>query len=92
VTNQELVRLRNQIDAIDGKIVALLNDRAQIVDEIAGTKKRSGLSCADPERERFIISRLRTNNPGPFPDQGIEDLFHSIFRISRELERNRIDR
>ena len=53
-----LLALRAKIDTIDEKILALLNDRLDIVAQIGQTKLKNNASIYRPERERAIISRL----------------------------------
>ena len=83
---QELVRLRERIDAIDAAILAKLNERAEAVLEVGRLKGSAGLPVYEPAREQGILERLTTLNPGPFPDRGIAPVFREIVSATRSLE------
>jgi chorismate mutase/prephenate dehydratase len=55
--------LRERINSIDEKLVALFEERMETVAEIAEYKKRHGMSIIDPERENEVVknavSRLK---------------------------------
>jgi chorismate mutase/prephenate dehydratase len=82
----ELARLRERIDAIDGAILAKLNERAQAVLEVGRLKGQAGLAVYEPAREQAIVGRLVAENPGPFPDRGIGPVFREIVSATRSLE------
>ncbi len=54
-----LEEFRNKIDAVDDKILDLLNERMTYVKSIGELKQSSGGSIYRPERERAIINRLK---------------------------------
>lgn len=61
---KEIEKLRNKIDTIDDKILALLNERMLHVKDIGVIKQNLGGSIYRPERERAIINRLKNYNHG----------------------------
>lgn len=82
----ELEKLRRDIDAIDLKILELLNKRANIALEIANIKRQAGLKFYSPKREREILERLTSLNKGPFPNDAIKFIFREIISASLALE------
>ncbi len=56
----EFDKLRGGIDAIDSRILQLLNKRTGVVLKIRKAKKDKRLSPHSPEREREIMGRLVT--------------------------------
>ncbi|SQA76889.1 HAD family hydrolase [Campylobacter jejuni] len=54
-----LEEFRNKIDAVDDKILELLNERMTYVKSIGELKQSSGGAIYRPERERAIINRLK---------------------------------
>jgi chorismate mutase/prephenate dehydratase len=74
--------LRKRIDAVDDKILDLLDERAGIVREIAAFKQSAGLPSHDPERERALFERLehaRDGDPSAgFPRTAIRPVFREI--------------
>lgn len=54
-----LTELREEIDAINSALVALLAKRFKLTREIARIKKRDGLPILDPNREDAIKIKVR---------------------------------
>ena len=79
-------KLRRVIDGIDDRILELLNERAKVVIEIGEVKKKDKAEVRVPDREKAILERLVSKNPGPFPGAAIPAVFLEIFSASRSLE------
>ncbi len=75
-----LKKKRMQIDAIDAKLLALLNKRAKIVDQIKIIKSKQHLTTYDPRREAEILGRLIERNQGPLSDFEIKKIWIVFFR------------
>jgi chorismate mutase/prephenate dehydratase len=80
--------LRDKIEALDNQILQLLNNRAEIVLEVGKVKSKNHLNFYDPKREKEILHRLASQNPGPFPQHAISPVFHEIISGCRSLEVN----
>ena len=78
---------RNRIDAIDRKLVELLNERAQCAMEIGHLKRSEGLPVYQPDREREILANVESTNPGPLEDTAVRRLFERVIDEARSLER-----
>ena len=85
-TEEQLGLLRQKIEAVDGQILRLLNDRAEIVLEVDKVKSEIKMESYDPKREEEILSRLTSLNPGPFPREGISPVFGEIISACRSLQ------
>jgi len=86
--NTALDRLREKIDQVDDRILALLNTRAELAQEVGKTKEKSNLSSFySPERERRVLDRLVGKNSGPFPDDAVRLVWREIMSASLSLER-----
>lgn len=81
-----LIPLRRKIDEIDERILALLNDRARIVQEVGKIKKNQQADFYAPSREQAIYDRLIHLNPGPFPNEALKSVFREIISASLSLE------
>lgn len=81
-----LAPLRQKIDEIDERILALLNDRARIVQEVGKIKKSQQADFYAPSREQAIYDRLTLLNPGPFPNEALKSVFREIISASLSLE------
>jgi 3-deoxy-7-phosphoheptulonate synthase/chorismate mutase len=86
VNAQNIEELRLQVDEINNKLLALLNERASLVRKIGEFKVKNGLPIYDPAREQQIISYLLQQNRGPLDDSTVEALFKKIFDTSTELQ------
>ena len=83
----DLGPLRRQIDELDGRIVELLNRRAQVVVEIGKSKQRSLASIYAPDREQQVMERVRSLNRGPLPDACVEAIWRELMSGSFKIER-----
>jgi chorismate mutase/prephenate dehydratase len=88
MADSKLDQLRNAIDVLDEKILALLNERADCAQQVAETKRSQGEDSEfyRPEREAEILRRIRELNPGPLPDQEVVRLFREIMSACLALE------
>ncbi|OGP30333.1 MAG: chorismate mutase [Deltaproteobacteria bacterium GWC2_42_11] len=85
--SKKLKELRQEIDRIDDSILELLNNRAKLAIEIGSIKKEGNHAIYVPEREREIYQRLLNNNPGPFPNNAVKNVFREIMSTSISLEK-----
>lgn len=83
---EDLTSLRTAIDALDDKLLELLNDRARLVHRVAAFKTTSGRPFYVPTRERAIVDRLQAANVGPFPSSAIRPVFQEIISACLALE------
>ncbi len=84
--NESVDALRKKIDHIDEKIVALLNDRASLAQQIGHTKSLQKQAVYVPKREREILQRVAQLNRGPFSVDAICSIYREVISASRSLE------
>jgi chorismate mutase len=77
--------LRAGIDAIDERIVGLLNDRAGLALEIRGLKPQAKLSLYDPKREEEIFANLAKWNGGPLYADNLREVYEAVLHVMKEL-------
>lgn len=77
---------RAEIDRIDSELLRLLNERAAIALRVGEVKQKADASLCDPKRETEVLSRLTAENPGPFDDRSIENIFQRIIDESLHLQ------
>ena len=83
----ELRRLRKRIDALDRRIVRLLNERAELARDVGRVKTATGRrAIRDPEREREVLLRVSIANDGPTPQADLLAIFRRLFAVARSLE------
>lgn len=83
----DLKSLRQAIDSIDAKIVALLNKRAKIILNVGTLKRKSKKSIYAPEREKDVYDKLVAANKGPMPNDSLKAIFREVMSGSLQLER-----
>lgn len=83
----ELVRLRAEIDELDRRIVALLNDRAELTKAVGHEKAVIGRRwIRDREREREVLLRVSIANEGPLPQADLIAIYRRLIASARALE------
>jgi chorismate mutase/prephenate dehydratase len=78
MSDDELRKLRDRIDAIDGGILDLLAERAEVVGAVAEAKRATGTAAVDPEREKALLESLLARGAGAFPRPAILAVFREI--------------
>jgi chorismate mutase/prephenate dehydratase len=83
----ELRRLRRRIDALDRRIVGLLNERAELGREVGRAKVAAGRRAVrDVEREREVLLRVTMANTGPMPQAELLAIYRRLIAVTRALE------
>jgi chorismate mutase/prephenate dehydratase len=79
-TKLDLNKVRSQIDAIDEKIHALINDRARLAQQVGISKTQEGktVDFYRPEREAQVLRMAKERNNGPLRDEEVLRLFREI--------------
>ncbi len=85
-----LERCRDLIDDLDRRILALLNDRTRIVEEIGRIKQHLDLPIYEPNRERQVFENVTGNNAGPLTPDGVKRVFERIIDEMRNVQRLRM--
>ena len=79
---------RRKIDSINERILKLLSQRGHCVQKIGEIKKQRNLKVYSQKRENEIIKKLEHKNKGPYPNKSIKEIFKTIMRESRNLEKD----
>jgi chorismate mutase/prephenate dehydratase len=87
VPPDDLEPLRRQIDALDEKIVALLNERARVVVEVGKFKQANNQPIYAPDREKAVLEKVRRLNQGPLSDRCLEAVYRELMSGSFQLEK-----
>lgn len=83
----KLEQLRNEIDALDERLVDLLNRRARLAMDVARAKQRDNAATLyRPEREARVLQRVTALNKGPLPDEEIARLVREVMSACLALE------
>lgn len=81
-----LDRQRTQIDAINVKLVRLLNQRAKVAQAIGHLKQAGGAAIYQPARERAVLDKVTALNAGPLTGEHLRRIFVEIISACTALE------
>jgi len=85
-----LAQCRDRIDQIDVRLVAILNERTTVVQEIGRIKKEAALAVYEPKREDQVFHNITSNNPGPLPNDAVKRIFERIIDEMRKVQKDRM--
>ena len=87
---QKLEEYRVVIDQIDRRIVALLNERTEIVECIGRVKRESQMPVYEPRREDQVFANIAAANQGPISHDAVRRIFERIIDEMRGIQRARM--
>jgi chorismate mutase-like protein len=87
---QRLAECRHQIDAVDLKLLVLLNERTRIVEEIGRIKQDLSLPIYEPKREDQVFHNVTSNNNGPLSADALKRIFERIIDEMRNIQRDKM--
>ena len=80
--------IRDEIAALDVRLVSTINARIRKVAELRDYKEQNGIAFFDPNREAWLASYLKRVNSGPLSDEGVEELITYVLDlVKREVAR-----
>lgn len=89
---QALSMCREQIDDVDRKILALLNQRTEVVEQIGRIKASANLPVYEPKREEQVFRNITDHNRGPLPQDAAKRVFERIIDEMRKVQRQRMEK
>ena len=78
--------LRREIDGIDGKLVRLLNERADTAIRIGERKVKENSPVHVVTREDEVLERVKELNKGPLPDETVISIYRQIISACLEVQ------
>jgi chorismate mutase len=75
---------------VDRRIVALLNERTLVVEDIGRVKREAHLPVYEPKREDLVFANITSANHGPLTTQAVRGIFERIIDASRSIQRLRM--
>ncbi|MGY3778448.1 chorismate mutase [Isobaculum melis] len=82
-----LAKQRAQIDAIDQKLVQLLEMRLKVVEEVAVIKKENQLPIFDKAREANLLAQVALKVEDSTYTGAIEEIFQYLLKVSKEQQK-----
>lgn len=85
----KLDKIRQQIDALDEKLQSMINERAQLAQQVAEVKQAQGDDAVyyRPEREAAVLRSVVDRNQGPLSGEEMARLFREIMSACLALEK-----
>jgi chorismate mutase / prephenate dehydratase len=80
---EELGKLREGIDHLDGEVLRLLSERARLAQRVGEIKHGN---IYRPEREAQVLRRIAELNPGPLPEAAVRTIFREVMSACLALE------
>lgn len=84
----DISELRQRIDAIDGELLKLLNERTTIAREIGVIKNRESLPIYSPDREIKLLRSLVGRSEGPLRPEAIRAIYREIMSAALAVEKD----
>lgn len=82
---------RQKIDQIDRQIVALFENRTNVVEEVAKIKLENDIPILDSGREEQVILKVQSYLKDDSLKEELAELYTELMRISREHQKNWIE-
>src|ERR1700758_2896810 len=82
----DLADLRRRIDAIDDQMHDLLMERAEIVAQVAASKRGGDVAFYQPAREAQILRRLAARHHGILPVAPVLRIWREMLAATVRLE------
>ena len=79
--------LREQIDALDARLVALINQRLGLAVEIGRIKRSTGGEIYVPEREDAVLRKICERNQGPIRNDALRAIYREIMSAAIAVEK-----
>jgi len=87
---ERLAECRRQIDAVDLRLLALLNERTRIVEEIGRIKQTLAMPIYEPKREDQVFHNVIGNNQGPLSAEAVKRVFERVIDEMRTVQRDKM--
>ena len=85
-----LAACRVEIDALDRRLVELLNERTAIVEKIGEVKKEAEMAVYEPKREDAVYANIAAGNRGPLTNDALQRIFERIIDEMRKVQKERM--
>ena len=83
----ELEKCRVLVDDVDRRIVALLNERTSVVQDIGRVKRQTQMPIYEPKREDQVFANISASNRGPLTEEAVRRIFERIIDEMRMIQR-----
>jgi chorismate mutase / prephenate dehydratase len=86
-TQEQLATRRQQIDAIDQRLVELIQERARVVQQVGAIKQEAHIPVTDTSREQAVIQKAEDlAKGGPLPAEAVGRIYQKLVEEMRNWE------
>jgi chorismate mutase/prephenate dehydratase len=78
--------LRRDMDCIDGELLATMNRRAALAQQVGELKQAASRGVVDAQREAEILERVVQSNRGPLTDDAVRAVFRELISATRAVQ------
>ena len=82
---------RSRIDVVDRRLVAMLNERTRIVEQIGRIKREMEMPIYEPKREDEVFANVMSSAPGPLPPEAVKRIFERIVDEMRVVQKKKME-
>lgn len=83
---KDLELTRKEIDQVDQQLVALLEKRMQLVNDVAAYKKTTGKPILDTSREEIVLNKVASRVQNKAFEETLVNTFADIMKNSRNYQ------
>ena len=88
---RKLEEYRVLIDALDRRLVDLLNERTRVVEDIGRVKRAAQLPIYEPKREDQVFANIsQASGAGPLTKEAVRRIYERIIDEMRMVQRVRM--
>jgi prephenate dehydrogenase len=80
----DLDELRDEISALDRRLLDTLNARLDLVRAVRDRKSAAGERWIDADREAELVRELEASNPGPLSERGVTAIFSAVLDVMKQ--------
>jgi chorismate mutase/prephenate dehydratase len=81
-----IASLRREMDGVDREILAALNRRAELAQEIGKLKQSGRRAIYDPAREADVLQKAVEANSGPLGDDSVRAIYRELISGTRAVQ------
>ena len=81
-----IAQLRRELDDVDRELLAAMNLRAELAQQIGKLKQADGQQVYDPQREAEVLERARDASVGPLCGESVSHVFRELISATRGLQ------
>ena len=89
---EALADCRDRIDTVDRRIVALLNERTRVVEQIGSIKQQMAMPIYEPKREDEVFANAVSSNPGPLSPEAVKRIFERVIDEMRVVQKVKMEK